>query len=65
MVCGTESVLKAGLYNPCTMSKYIIVDGVVVSAHSSKVLDQWMPKQFAKYLPKWRWLCQHHRARAA
>jgi len=42
---------KVGLYNPYTLSGRLIVNNVLVSAHSEWVLDPWMPERFSCALP--------------
>jgi len=44
-------VAKNGLYNPYTLSGKIVVNGVVASAHSNWVLDDWTPSSMSQYLP--------------
>jgi len=44
-------VVKNGLYNPYTLSGKIVVNGVVASAHSNWVLDDWTPSSMSQYLP--------------
>jgi hypothetical protein len=50
-VLATSTVVKKGLYNPYTLSGKIVVDGVVASAHSNWVLDDWTPSAMSQYLP--------------
>jgi len=44
-------VVKNGLYNPYTLSGKIVVNGVVASAHSNWILDDWTPSSMSQYLP--------------
>lgn len=50
-VLETSIVVKDGLYNPYTLSGKIIVNGVVASAHSNWILDDWTPASMSQYLP--------------
>jgi desert hedgehog protein len=50
-VLETTVVVKDGLYNPYTLSGKIVVNGVVASAHSNWVLDEWTPSSMSQYLP--------------
>jgi len=50
-VLETSVVVKKGLYNPYTLSGKIVVNGVVASAHSNWVFDDWTPSAMARYLP--------------
>ena len=51
-VLSSRMVPKQGLFNPYTLSGNIIVNGVAASAHSSWVLDAWVPSSLVKHLPK-------------
>lgn len=42
---------QRGLFNPYTLSGNIIVDGVVASAHSRWILDDWVPTSATASLP--------------
>merc|ERR1712014_128848 len=50
-VAGVTSVLKAGMYNPYTLTGNMIVNGAAVSAHSSWIFDSWMPTSLTASLP--------------
>lgn len=50
-VLETSIVVKEGLYNPYTLSGKIVVNGVVASAHSNWVLDDFTPPSMSQYLP--------------
>jgi len=50
-VTQVASMLKAGLYNPYTLSGNMIVNDVVVSSHSSWILDSWVPGSFTGAIP--------------
>lgn len=50
-VLETSVVMKDGLYNPYTLSGKLVVNGVVASAHSDWVLDEWTPSTMSRYLP--------------
>ena len=49
----TKASLKVnkGKYNPYTLGGNIVVNGVLSSAHSEFVLDDYMPAFMVKYLP--------------
>jgi len=51
LVLSIDHVSQQGMFNPYTLSGTIVVDDVVVSAHSSWVMDRWTPKSHIKYLP--------------
>ena len=44
-------VVAKGLYNPYTLNGNIVVNGVLASAHSEWILDEYTPKSLQKYLP--------------
>jgi hypothetical protein len=50
-VLETSIIAKEGLYNPYTLSGKIVVNGVVASAHSNWILDEWTPPSMSQYLP--------------
>ena len=50
-VLSSRMVPKQGLFNPYTLSGNIVVNGVAASAHSSWVLDAWVPSSLVKHLP--------------
>ena len=66
-------VPKQGLFNPYMLSGNIVVNGVAASAHSSWVLDHFVPEALTKYLPATyqsifvvgRWIYSVFGARAA
>ena len=50
-VLNSSLVPKLGLFNPYTLSGTLVVNGMVVSAHSSWLLDDWVPPRLTEYLP--------------
>jgi hypothetical protein len=46
-----STIVKEGLFNPYTLGGKIVVNGVVASAHSNWVLDDWMPASAVQSLP--------------
>lgn len=51
MVLESSMVVKEGFFNPYTLSGKVVVNGVVASAHSEWLLDEWMPSLWTRYLP--------------
>jgi len=47
----SSSTTRLGKYNPYTLSGRIVVNGVLASAHSDWVLDEWTPSSWTRFLP--------------
>lgn len=50
-VVKTDADLATGLFNPYTKGGFIVVDGVLASAHSEFILDAWTPAPLRHLLP--------------
>jgi len=50
-VAKTTVVIKKGKFNPYTLGGDIVVNGVLSSAHSNYVLDDYVPQSMVKHLP--------------
>ncbi|KAK9789035.1 hypothetical protein WJX73_002540 [Symbiochloris irregularis] len=50
-VTSISSTIGFGLYNPYTENGFLIVDGVLASAHSELTFDDWAPAFMVPYLP--------------